>query len=78
LNWGAQNWSHYSRCGLTRAEFMGRITTLYFLAMLFLMHLRIQLAFLAIRAHFWLMAILLSTRIPGFLLYRASFQQLSP
>ncbi|PKU38778.1 rna-directed dna polymerase from mobile element jockey-like [Limosa lapponica baueri] len=32
LNWGAQNWTHYSRCGLTRAEWRGRITSLDLLA----------------------------------------------
>ena len=38
FNWGAQNWTQYSRCGLTRVEYRGRITCLSLLAMLFLMH----------------------------------------
>ena len=43
---------------------MGRITSLDLLATLFIMHPRIPLAFLAIGAHCWLMANLLSTRTP--------------
>ena len=35
LNWGAQNWTQYSKCGLTRAGERGRITFLDLLAMLF-------------------------------------------
>ena len=45
---------------------VGGITSLDLLAMLFLMHPRIPSAFLATRAHFWLMANLLSTRTPRF------------
>ncbi|PKU48619.1 hypothetical protein llap_1071 [Limosa lapponica baueri] len=40
------------------------MTSLDLLAMLFLMHPRIALAFLATKAHCWLMVILLSTRTP--------------
>ena len=61
LNWGAENWTEYSGCGLTSAEQRGRIISLDLLAMLFLMHPRTLLAFLATRAHCWLMADLLST-----------------
>jgi len=43
---------------------MGRSTSLYLLATLLLMHPRIPLAFLAIRAHCWLMVKLLSTSTP--------------
>lgn len=39
---------------ITRAELSGRITSLDLLAMLFLMQPRRLLAFLAARAHFWL------------------------
>jgi len=38
LNWGAQNDTLYSRCGLSRAEKRGRITSLDLLVTLFLMH----------------------------------------
>ena len=41
-----------------------RITSLYLLTMLFLMHPRIPLAFLATRTHCWLMVYLLAFRIP--------------
>jgi len=61
LNWGAQNWTQYSRWGLTRAEQRGRRTSLDLLATLLLMHPRIPLAFLATRAHWWLMVIFSST-----------------
>jgi len=40
LNWGAQNWTQYSRRGLSRAEWRGRRTSLELLATLFLMHPR--------------------------------------
>ena len=51
-------------CGLTRAEWRGRITSLDLLSTLFLMYTRIPLACLATGAHCWLMAKLLSSRIP--------------
>jgi len=47
--------------GLTRAECRGRITSLDLLAAVFLMHPRRPLAFLATRAHWWLMISLSST-----------------
>ena len=53
----------HSICGLTRGEHRGRITSLDLLASLFSMHPRISLAFLATKAHCWLMVTLLSTRI---------------
>jgi len=43
LNWGAQNWTRYSRWGLTRVEQKGRRTSLDLLATLLLMHPRIPL-----------------------------------
>jgi len=38
LNWGAQNGTQYSKCGLTRAEQRRKITSLDLLAMHFLIH----------------------------------------
>jgi len=38
VNWGAQNWTQYSRYGLSRTKQRGRITSLRLLATLFLMH----------------------------------------
>ncbi|GAB0193852.1 mitochondrial enolase superfamily member 1 [Grus japonensis] len=43
LYWGAQNWTQLSRCGLTSAEQMERITSLNLLAMLCLIQPRIPL-----------------------------------
>ena len=60
LNWGAQNWTQCSRCGLTQAEHTGRITFLTLLAMLCAMHPRVPLALLILL----LMANLLVTRTP--------------
>jgi len=51
LNWGAQNWTQCSRCGLKGAEQRGRITFLDLLAMLCALHPRVPLALLATRAH---------------------------
>ena len=59
---GAQNWTQYSRGGLTSAEWRGRLTSLDLLATLLLMQPRQLLAAFAARAHCWLMASLLSTR----------------
>lgn len=64
LSWGAQNWTQHSRCGLTRSEWRGRITSLELLATLFLMNPRTPLAFLATRKYCWLMDSLLFTRTP--------------
>ncbi|CAM9638949.1 unnamed protein product, partial [Bubo scandiacus] len=44
-----------SRCGLTSAEYRGKITSLSLLATLFLIQARMSLAFLATWAHCWLM-----------------------
>jgi len=43
LNWGAQNWTWYSRFGLTRAEQSGMISSLDPQIMLFLINPRIPL-----------------------------------
>jgi len=43
----AQNWTQYSRCGLTCTEQRGRITSLNLLTTLIFMQLRIPLAFFA-------------------------------
>ena len=50
------------KCGLTRAEQRERITSFDLLATIFVLHPKIPLAFLATRAHCWLMANLMSTR----------------
>jgi len=47
LSWGAQNRAQSSRCGLTRAEWRRRITSLTPLAALFATHPRIPLPLLA-------------------------------
>ena len=64
LNWGAQNGTQNSWCGHTRTEWRGRTTSLNLLAIFFVIHLRRPLAFLATRAHCWLMVSLLSARTP--------------
>ena len=46
--WGAQKWMQHLRCGLTRAEYGGMITSLFLLTALFLMT-----AFLTTWAHCW-------------------------
>lgn len=43
LNVGAQNWTQYSICGLSRAQQRGRINSLDVLDTLFLIHPRISL-----------------------------------
>ncbi|KFP04029.1 Neuronal acetylcholine receptor subunit alpha-4 [Calypte anna] len=55
----AQPW-----CGLTSAEYRGRITSLDLLATLFLIHARMPLAFLATWAHCWLMFSFLAIQTP--------------
>ena len=45
LYWGARNWTHCSRCSLTRAEYKGMITSPVLLATVFLKQARISLAF---------------------------------
>lgn len=52
------------RCGLTRADPPGKITTLDLLGTFFLMHPRVLMAFLAPRTHCWLMDSLLGPRNP--------------
>ena len=64
LCWGPQSWTQYSRWGLTRAERRGRITSHDLLAMLLLMQPRIQLAFWAASAHYWLMFSFASANTP--------------
>jgi len=56
LCWGLQRQTQESRWGLTTVEKRGRIPSLDLLATLFLMQPRIQLAFWAASAHWWLMA----------------------
>ena len=56
--------THYSRCGLTRAEYRGRITSLLLLTALFLLQARMPLAFLATLAHCWLMFSSVLTNTP--------------
>jgi len=51
LYWGAQNWSHSSRCDHTSAKWRGRITSLDLLAICRVMQLRVPFAFFAARAH---------------------------
>ena len=75
LKWGAQHWTQYSRWGLARAEQSGRRTSLVLLATLLLMHPRIPLAFLATRAHCWLMDNLSSTSTSR---CKAALQQVCP
>jgi len=59
------------------AEQSRRITSLSLLDTLFLMHSNIPLAFLATRAHWWLMVavVLQDSQV---ILCRAPFQQVSP
>ena len=54
LHWGPQAWTQYSRCGPTRAEQRGTITSLTLLATPLLMQPRIKLAFWARSALCWL------------------------
>ena len=42
LQWGAQNWTQYLRCGLTSAQYKGTITSLILLATLFLIQTRMN------------------------------------
>jgi len=61
LQWGAQKWTQYRRCSLTRTEYRGMITSLILMAMLFLIKARMPLALLATWAHCWFMFSLPST-----------------
>ena len=62
LYWGAQNWTQYSRCGLSTAVQRWRITSLDLLVMFYLMNPRIPLVFLAAWAHCWLKFTTVPTR----------------
>lgn len=64
LYWRAQKWMQNSRCGLTSAEYWGRITSVNLLEVFCLMQCRKLLAFFALRVHWCLMDNLLSNRIP--------------
>lgn len=63
LNCRMQNWTQYSRFGLTRTGRRGRITSLNLPAVFLLIYLKIPLTFLVTSAHCWLMVKLLSTMI---------------
>lgn len=76
-NCGAQNCMQYWRWGCTDAKYR-RITSSDRLAMLSLMHSKIQFAFLAARARSWLTWGLLSTRTPGSLSAELLSSPLSP
>lgn len=65
MYWGAQNWLHHFGYGLSVQQ-GGRITSLTLQATLFLMHLRVLLAFAEEASgwvHLWLMVSMLSVRI---------------
>ena len=64
LCWGLQSWTHYSRRGLTRVEWRGRITSFNMLITLLLMQYRIKLAFWAMGANWWMMLSFSSTSTP--------------
>ena len=61
LQWGAQNWTQNTRCGLTRGEYKDMITSLLLLATLFLIQARTLLAFLLTQTRCWLIFSWLST-----------------
>lgn len=63
LEWGSWNQLQYSKCD-HQGRVEGRTTSPELLAMLFVMHPRIILAFFATDTHFWLTANLLSIRTP--------------
>ena len=54
----------HSRCGLARAEWRGRITSLDLLPMLFLLQPKIPVAFLATRTYWWCVVSLFCPRTP--------------
>jgi len=62
LYWGCQNCTQHLKWGCTSVVQSGAITSLDQLAMLCLMHPRTQLALLAVKAHYWFMFSLPSTR----------------
>ena len=64
LHCGAQNCTQYSRWGRTNTKYSGIITSFDWLVILCLMHLRMQFALLAARAHYWLILSLLLTSTP--------------
>lgn len=72
LYWTGQNWTQYSRYGLTSAKWRGRTTSLALLATLLVMQPRTWLAAFDARAHCWSMSNLLSTMHPGVLSWRAA------
>ena len=76
---GAQNWTQYSRCSLTSAEYWGTITSLLLLAALFLIQARMSLAFLSTCAHCRLMFSQVSTNTPKsvFFQYKENYKLLN-
>jgi len=64
LYWGLYIWTQYFRWGLTSVEQKSRITSLDLLTATLLMQSRIQLAFWAAKAYYWLMSSLPSVSTP--------------